>query len=144
MTVGCAAYAGFALQSTSRAAQTPADPATLYQLFEAKGLKTVEFADRGWAYHVEAPSPEKVYIAGVRGADTQAQAAAAFAGPTAGKAADLMIVVCGREFGDDDCDFYSPLHEVPRNGPAIRQLDGAIPRYQTIVSAAAVAAGSPR
>src|SRR6266508_5418732 len=127
-----------AVERTPRAAQQITyDSASLYQLFQAKNVRSFEFAENGWAYHVETVTPERMYIAGVQGARTQAEAVAKFARPTAAPAADLMIVVCGKEFGDDDCDFYSPLHQVPTNGTAIRRLDGALPQYERIVKAAA-------
>jgi hypothetical protein len=134
----------FGFQQGRAAQPVPATPDRLYQLLEAKGTRTIEFADGGWAYHVETPTRDKLYIAGVKGPGTQAQAVAAFNGNTAAKTADLMIVVCGSEFGDDGCDFYSPLHEVPRNGESIRGAGGAMQTYQTIVAAAAVAAGGSR
>jgi hypothetical protein len=112
------------------------DPARLYQLFEEREIKTVEFATLEWGYHVEAPSKEKLYIAGVKGPTTDAAASAAFARTpgTPSRPADLMIVVCGQKFGDDPCDFYSALHQVPHNGQAIQP--DAIAQYQLIIDAA--------
>jgi hypothetical protein len=144
MVIVVGAVFAFGFQQGRAAQPVPATPDRLYQLLEAKGTRTIEFADGGWAYHVETPTRDKLYIAGVKGPGTQAQAVAAFNGNTAAKTADLMIVVCGSEFGDDGCDFYSPLHEVPRNGESIRGAGGAMQTYQTIVAAAAVAAGGSR
>lgn len=37
--------------------------------------------------------------------------------------ADLVIVSCGREFGDEECDVYSPTRQPSRMGPSIETED---------------------
>jgi hypothetical protein len=140
LAVALAVFMTFSQRTPAAAQGGPADAATLYRLFQSKTVKSIQFAQDGWGYHVEIPVPDRLYIAGVKGPNTQIAATVDFA---TRKTADLMIIACGVQFGDDGCDFYSPLNEVPVNGTAIREVNGAMARYQAIVNAAAVALGAP-
>ena len=115
--------------------KTDLTPEDIYRNLNDRKLVSTNFMSGGWAYYVESVSAEKLYIAGVKSAGGDLDAL--FEGRTDKKGADLMIIACGPVFGDDSCDFYSPLNEIPRTGNKISEADRK--NYQPILRAAVLA-----
>lgn len=113
----------------------------IYNLMEERKISSVNFIDGNWAYYVEPVSAERLYIAGIKDVDNfsqvkndEAKLRNEFTTKSGRKAADLMIVACGETLGDDDCDFYSPLHERPKSGRDITPQDVAL--YENVLKLA--------
>jgi len=138
----CLLAAGFAYTGVTRAdadaAENTATPRQLFQRMSPGNRRSVAFSSGNWAYYVETPSAERAIVLAkeLPSGGTVSDPEVLFRKAAGASSADLMILGCGESFGDDDCDFYSPLGKPPLSGKAIKESPRVQERYLWILKAA--------